>query len=289
MKFPAWPSLFAGVLAGTPDTVNRRRRHWLFRRMKPIPRAIKQGPSDQAKLQTLPARWPRITHSLYSRLRQGGSHNFGKLPLSSRADTTEPQTTRKVTARRMGAAGSPTWHAILDGAENILREEGYAALNAKQIAEHIGIKRQLVYYYFCDMDDVFVQLFHRIADRALSHLNSALASRNPLRETWHVGINTFDQTLIFEFMALASRNKRVRKEILDYTEATRNIQVAAFAKALKGRPIPRFEVPFPALAVIATWLALGVQREAALGINNGHEEVLHLIQNLVAMCDAPIE
>ena len=108
----------------------------------------------------------------------------------------------------MGPAGAPTWHAILDGAELIMREEGYAALNAKRIAERTGIKRQLVYYYFSDIDDLYVQLFHRIADRALDHLKSALENKHPLRETWDVGINTFDQTLIVESMALANRNAR---------------------------------------------------------------------------------
>jgi AcrR family transcriptional regulator len=188
----------------------------------------------------------------------------------------------------MGLAGSPIWHTILDGAEEILREKGYAALNAKQIAERLGIKRQLVYYYFCDMDDVFVQLFHRIADRALNHLKSALASPDPLRETWHVGINTFDQTLIFEFMALANRNMRVREAIIDYAEVSRTMQISAMEKALKGRRIPRIEIPLPALAVIATWLALGVQREAALGIIRGHDEVLGVIRNFMAMCEAPV-
>ena len=66
--------------------------------------------------------------------------------------------------RRMGPAASPTWHAILDSAADILREEGYAALNARRIAERAGIKRQLVYYYFCDNDDLIIQLFDRIEE-----------------------------------------------------------------------------------------------------------------------------
>jgi AcrR family transcriptional regulator len=185
----------------------------------------------------------------------------------------------------MGAAGAPAWHAILDGAEDILREEGYAALNAKRIAERIGIKRQLVYYYFCDVEDLCIQLFHRIADRALEQLKAALNSAHPLRETWQAGINTFDQALILEFMALANRNQHIRKAMLDYTEVARNIQISALAKVLQGRPLPRVEVPLPALAVIATWLALGVQREASLGIDNGHNEILAIIQDFVAKCE----
>jgi AcrR family transcriptional regulator len=185
----------------------------------------------------------------------------------------------------MGAAGTPAWHAILDGAEDLLREEGYAALNAKRIAERINIKRQLVYYYFCDVDDLCIQLFHRIADRALEHLNKALESDHPVRKTWQIGIDTFDQTLILEFMALANRNEQILKAILEYIEVTRKILVSALSKVLKDRPMPRLEVPLPALAVIATWLAFGLRHEAACGINNGHQDVMRLIEDFVTKCE----
>jgi AcrR family transcriptional regulator len=187
----------------------------------------------------------------------------------------------------MGRAGSPAWHAILDGAENLVREQGYAALNAKRLAEHIGIKRQLVYYYFCDIDDLMVQLFYRIADRELQHLRKALEAENPLRETWDVGIDTFDPTLLLEFMALSNRNAHVREAVLGYAREARSIQVSALTKALNGRPLPRVEVPLPALAFIATWTALGLQREDAIGITNGHVEVKHLIRDFLAGCETP--
>ena len=170
-----------------------------------------------------------------------------------------------------------------------MREEGYAALNAKRIAERTGIKRQLVYYYFCDMDDLLVQLFHRIANRELDRLNAALVSDNPLRETWHVGINTFDQTLIAEFMALANRSEKVRGAVLDYADVARDIQIGALEKAIAVKPLPSVEIPAAAMAFIATWLALGIQREGALGITKGHREVQTLIETFLAKCDAVIE
>jgi len=34
-------------------------------------------------------------------------------------------------SRRMGIPGSANWHAMLDGAECVLREEGYAALTSR--------------------------------------------------------------------------------------------------------------------------------------------------------------
>src|SRR4051812_6128286 len=37
-------------------------------------------------------------------------------------------------ARRMGPEGSATWNLMLDGAEAILREEGYAELTSRRVA-----------------------------------------------------------------------------------------------------------------------------------------------------------
>jgi AcrR family transcriptional regulator len=48
--------------------------------------------------------------------------------------------------RRMGPPGSDNWHAMLDGAEAILRDEGHAALTSRAVAERIGVKQRLVYY-----------------------------------------------------------------------------------------------------------------------------------------------
>lgn len=198
------------------------------------------------------------------------------------ADNAKDEELRAAAARRMGPAGSPAWHAILDGAEAILRDEGYAALNAKRIAERIGIKRQLVYYYFRDRDDLLVQLFHRIADHALERLRQALASDTPLGTTWDIGIATFDQTLLWEFMALANRNPQVRKAMLGYASEARRIQVAALGKAFAHRPMAAVSVPYPVLAIIATWLSLGLQREEMLGIVEGHVEAQALIGEFLA-------
>ena len=75
--------------------------------------------------------------------------------------------------RRMGPPGSENWHAMLDGAEDILREEGHAALTSRRIADRIGVKQRLVYYYFRTMDDLIVEMFHRRSEMELTRLREA--------------------------------------------------------------------------------------------------------------------
>ena len=93
-------------------------------------------------------------------------------------------TGREEAGRRMGPEGSENWHAMLDGAEAILREEGHAHLTSRSIADRIGVKQRLVYYYFRTMDDLVIALFHRMAEREMARLKAAASGERPLRAIW---------------------------------------------------------------------------------------------------------
>ena len=183
---------------------------------------------------------------------------------------------KKAPRRRMGPVGSENWHSMLDGAEDVLREEGYAALTSRRIAERIGVKQRLVYYYFATMDDLIVELFRRLSAREQERLRNAAASDHPLREIWHVCIHTADGRLISEFMALANRIPPLRAEVINFIEQSRRMQVAAIAAALERADAPR-TLPAPAVAIIATSVALSVTREAQLGTTTGHAVVMDAI------------
>ena len=62
--------------------------------------------------------------------------------------------------RRIGAESSTTRQALLDAAEQVMREEGYAAVTSRRVAQRAGLKPQLVHYYFRTMDELFLALLH---------------------------------------------------------------------------------------------------------------------------------
>jgi len=187
---------------------------------------------------------------------------------------------KKAPARRMGPAGSANWHAMLDGAEAILREEGYAALTSRRIAERIGVKQRLVYYYFQTMDDLIVETFRRLSVRELERLRLALTSEHPLREMWDVCIHTSDARLISEFMALANRIGGLRAEVIHFIEESRAIQVKALKTMLKRKS--GGGIAPAGLALLATSLALSLNREAQLGVTAGHREIMAVIADFLA-------
>lgn len=188
-----------------------------------------------------------------------------------------------VSTRRMGSLDSAKAEAMLDAAEEVLREEGYAALTSRRIAEIIGVKQRLVYYYFQTMDDLALQTFRRLSARELVRLNEAVASERPLHEVWNICVNTKDTRMVSEFMALANRNKGLKKEVIAFIEESRNIQVAAIQKALKNNN-KKLDLLTPEIAVLlGSSVALAMNREAGLGITRGHSAVVKMIARF---CDS---
>ncbi|WP_229736514.1 TetR/AcrR family transcriptional regulator [Novosphingobium endophyticum] len=185
-------------------------------------------------------------------------------------------TTKPEPARRMGPPGSENWHAMLDGAEDILREEGHAELTSRRIAERIGVKQRLVYYYFHTMDDLVVALFRRLSERELKRLRDALNSPHSLREMWNTNVGSTDARLISEFMALANRIADLRAEVIHFIEESRDIEIEAIEAAVR-RKANSNAIPPAALAILASSVALSLSRERQLGVSSGHEVVLALI------------
>lgn len=187
----------------------------------------------------------------------------------------------------MGPVNSATWSLLLDGAENILKEEGYASLTSRRIAERVGIEQQLTYYYFRTMDELMVEAFRRLSKRELARLENALSSDLPLHEFWSVCSNTSDARLISEFMALAHRSEGVKNEVVEFIERSRRMQTRAFAKSIRSQ---REKSGIAALAPAAitfltTSVALALTRESALGITTAHRE----IKDLVKQCLSALE
>ena len=188
--------------------------------------------------------------------------------------------TRSTVNRRMGPVGSVNWHAMLDAAEATLLEEGYGSLTSRRIAERVGVKQRLVYYYFQTMDELIVETFRRMAQRELERMQKTLEGDMPVRQLWDVCIHTTDSRITSEFMALAYRNEDLRFEVVKFIEESRRIQAEAAA-----RSIARAQVASPldadGLALLATGVALSMTRESALGVTKGHASLIAMVEDFL--------
>jgi len=194
--------------------------------------------------------------------------------------------TKPSATRRTGRAGTPVWHSILDGAEDILRDEGYALLSSRNIAERAGVKQQLIYYYFLNMDELIVALFRRAAEREIQALDRAISSERPLANMWEAFTHSQDNKLVSEFTALANRNQHLKIEVIEFIEKMRHKQRSALKRLLGDQPMPIVELPIDAVVLIATGLGLVMTRDSELAISRGHAEINAAVHKILAVLEA---
>jgi AcrR family transcriptional regulator len=174
--------------------------------------------------------------------------------------------------RRTRTDDSETRNRLLNAAEELMREEGYAAVTTRRLGAKAGVHPQLVHYYFSGMDDLFLELWRRFTSHYLARQAQAFLSPNPVRTVWEHDADPHDASLAAELMALARHRKALGDEIASSVEKFRAMQASALSpvmddfglKALFGSP----EV----LALSMVGLARILVVEQELGITSGHAE-----------------
>jgi AcrR family transcriptional regulator len=177
-------------------------------------------------------------------------------------------------ARRIGAPDAKNRGVLLDAAEQLMLDEGYAAVTSRRVAEKAGLKPQLVHYYFRTMDDLFLAVFRRRAEQGLVDQAQALASPKPLWALWRFGTDPAASRLTMEIMGLANHRKALRAEIAYYAERFRAEQTKAMTAALQRYGVDVSEVPPVVWTVFATSVSSVMVMEQALGMSAGHAEML---------------
>ena len=180
--------------------------------------------------------------------------------------------------RRVGAESSETRALLLDAAEQLMRDEGYAAVTSRRVGERAGIAPQLVHYYFRTMDDLFLALWRRYTDKNLVRQSEAFASGQPLRSIWRYSTDVGDTSLGLEFMALARHRKAIRAELAQTGERFRAMQVAALSQLLGAYGLGEaFKSP-EVLAIAISGAARVLVMEELLGIQGGHAQFAAFVE-----------
>ncbi len=182
-------------------------------------------------------------------------------------------------ARRIGAPDAKNRGLLLDAAEQLMLEEGYAAVTSRRLASKAGLKPQLVHYYFRTMEDLFLEVFRRRAEEGLRVQAQALQSAQPLWALWRFGTDPAFTRISMEFMALANHRKEMRAEIAYYAERFREEQRQAVTAALQRYGVDSNDVPPVVWTVLMTSLSRMLVLEQAIGMSGGHAETMELVEN----------
>jgi len=179
--------------------------------------------------------------------------------------------------RRIGAESSETRASIIEAAEQVIREEGYAAASTRRVAAHAGLKPSLVHYYFPTTDDLFLAVFKRGAEQSDAMIEQALTSDDPLRALWRFFADASRTSLAMEFVALANHRKTIRSEIARHSEAMRARQVALLERLI-GERLGSFGGTPAGFSLVLAGIGRALVMEGELGIDAGHAEARAFVE-----------
>jgi AcrR family transcriptional regulator len=178
---------------------------------------------------------------------------------------------------------------LLDVTESVMRDEGYAAVSSRRVAQRAGVHQQTIYYYFETMDELLLSAYQRRHQLVRSNLERALASERPLHAFWRMYSDPFDVALQFEYMALANHNELIRRESIEFTAGLRALMVDKLGPVIKAAA-PNAEFMSPAGVLLAlNFVGHMLGFEAAVGVRQGHTELRMFMEGCLRQIEPPVQ
>lgn len=182
--------------------------------------------------------------------------------------------------RRRSNDDSATRTALLDAAEALMLDEGYAAVTSRRIARRAGLPNA-IHYYFETMDDLFIELFRRGAHRSLARQEEVLALPQPLWALWDLLLDRSNGDLNMEFIALANHRKAIRSEIAESSRMFRRGQLSALAGAIETSNSNAASQSPEAIVLLLSAVSRFLITENAFDLDIGHAEVIELVERCI--------
>lgn len=183
--------------------------------------------------------------------------------------------------RRVGARDAASRTALLDAAERLMVENGYAAVTSRKVAEAAGLKPQLVHYYFRTMDELFLEMFRRRADEGVRTQRALLDCPQPLWALWQFSTDPQIAAYTTELLALANHRKELRAELARYSAELRAEAQVMVEKTFANSSTRYGDVPPAVAIVVLTSVSRVVMMEESMGFSDGHRESFAFIESIL--------
>jgi TetR/AcrR family transcriptional regulator len=184
--------------------------------------------------------------------------------------------------------------ALMDAAERLLFEVGYAGVTTRRVAEAAGVKHGLVHYYFGSMEELLTQTLERLAERLAAPLEEHYANPDlTFPEKWRiVAQNWIAQPtspfpkILLELSAMSWNLPQLRQRVSDVYARFRSIFERYFGEAKREYGLDESQFPIKVVAAAAGTFQLGIIVEGLSGVHEGHQELLTWIQNWLDSLEA---
>jgi AcrR family transcriptional regulator len=172
--------------------------------------------------------------------------------------------------------------ALLDAAERLLVEIGYARITTRRLAEEAGVNHGLVHYYFGSNENLLVHALERFTERLIARQRDLYAADMPFIEKWRTAMRylvsedvTYEKVWL-ELQAMAWNHPELRERLARVNGEWRAVLTEAFAQARDEFGI---DMPVDALVSLVMTFNIGIIVERLGGIDSGHRELLDWIDN----------
>jgi AcrR family transcriptional regulator len=180
--------------------------------------------------------------------------------------------------RRPRAATAEKRTRILDATEHIMLEEGYAAVTSRRVEAEAGLK---LHYHFGTLDDLFIEVFRRRAERNVERMRVALTSPEPLRTWWKLASDPRGTALLVELTAAANHRAALQAEVAKLAHDVRRLQMDALATILEEYGIDTEEFPPALVAAAVQGLALVIVEDQVRGFDTAHQDAAAAMARLI--------
>jgi AcrR family transcriptional regulator len=172
--------------------------------------------------------------------------------------------------------------ALLDAAERLLVDVGYARITTRRVAEEAGVNHGLVHYYFGSNENLMVRALERFTERLIARQRELYAADMPFVEKWRTAMRylvsedfTYEKVWL-ELQALGWNNPDVRERLARVNAEWRTVLTEAFAEPHRELGIA---MPVEGLVALVITFNVGIMVERLGGIDTGHEALLEWIDH----------
>ena len=170
--------------------------------------------------------------------------------------------------------------ALLDAAERLLVDVGYAGITTRRLADEAGVNHGLVHYYFGSNENLLVQALERFTERLIDRQRELYAVDLPFVEKWRTAMrylvseDVSYEKVWLELQAFGWNNAGLRERLARVNAEWRAVLTDAFAEPHRELGIA---MPLEALVSLVITFNVGIIVERLGGIETGHDVLLDWI------------
>ena len=178
---------------------------------------------------------------------------------------------------------------LMDAAERLLYDVGYAGVTTRAVAEEAGVRHGLVHYYFGSMDELLTQTLERFVDQLAEALQALYEDPSlSFADKWRLGsqfwvdepASRFPKILL-ELLAMGWNMRSLQPRLTQVHARFRAIFERHFGQALRDYGLDETEFPLKVIVAAVTSFQLGLIVEGLSDVHEGHQELLDWIQRWI--------